>query len=315
MDSIYESMSEENIRDLRNKHCDERIFILGNGPSLNKTPLSSLSDESTMAMNNINKIYSSTNWRPDYYYLAQSPNHPEAPSDYNSKNYLLSNIKKDITCVLSSEYQPLIGHPTNCYFFEKFDLWGKNPLNYSSINEIKSMPRDQLYSFWSDNISHHIYNYHAMYGALQVAVYMGFKEIYLLGCDLGMEYQNPHMIFSTGMDPYRFEGTKKEFLNEVWNSRRFVSSIVNTLAMMTIKYNIGEKVTNKITNIDRSDHFSTNYIDSLSISDGVKSEKQIIKSHIVANKICKDKEVNIYNATVGGELEVYERVGLSSIIN
>jgi uncharacterized Rossmann fold enzyme len=43
-----------------------------------------------------------------------------------------------------------------------------------------------------------------MYGAVQVAAYLGFDEIYFVGCDFGMEYDNPNMVFESGLDPYRY---------------------------------------------------------------------------------------------------------------
>jgi hypothetical protein len=43
------------------------VFILGNGPSLQQTPLERLDDEYTIAMNKISKIYNKADWRPTYY--------------------------------------------------------------------------------------------------------------------------------------------------------------------------------------------------------------------------------------------------------
>src|SRR6478672_786737 len=52
---------------LKNKYRGERIFIIGNGPSLNKTPLYLLQDEYTMCFNRINLMYERVNWKPDFY--------------------------------------------------------------------------------------------------------------------------------------------------------------------------------------------------------------------------------------------------------
>jgi len=44
-----------------------RVFILGNGPSLKKTPFDKLKGEVTMAVNKIRLLYPHTDWRPTYY--------------------------------------------------------------------------------------------------------------------------------------------------------------------------------------------------------------------------------------------------------
>jgi hypothetical protein len=49
----------------RNKHLGETILIVGNGPSLNNTPLDKFKIPS-IGMNKINLIYDRTTWRPSY---------------------------------------------------------------------------------------------------------------------------------------------------------------------------------------------------------------------------------------------------------
>jgi len=49
------------------KHIGEKLFIIGNGPSLTYEILDSLKNETTIAMNNIAIAYPHTDWRPTYY--------------------------------------------------------------------------------------------------------------------------------------------------------------------------------------------------------------------------------------------------------
>jgi glycosyltransferase involved in cell wall biosynthesis len=57
------------LRDLRNRHAGERVFILGNGPSLTECNLSLLADEFTFGVNKIHLLFDRIDWRPDFYTL------------------------------------------------------------------------------------------------------------------------------------------------------------------------------------------------------------------------------------------------------
>lgn len=304
----------ESITDFAGLFEGERIFIIGNGPSLNKTPLERLDSEYTLAMNKVSRIYSNTDWRPSMYYFAMSPSNPEVPDDYFGKNYLSKNIKMGIPCFMPSQYQKIFDDSKNIYYFDKFHLWGHNPFHQATIEEVKKMPSDQIQSFWSDNISHHIYHYHVMYGALQTAIYMGFEEIYLLGSDLGMEYQNPHMVFEDGLDPYRFSGTKYEYIYKSVQNKNTVKSIINGVIMKLIQKFDQSDIIQDLIGSDNNDSMTQDYFNNLRIIDRSKHESEIRKSHIISKRIQKESNVNIYNATLGGELEIYERRELKNII-
>ncbi len=52
--------------DILKKYTDKPVLVVGNGPSLNKTPLAQLQDSHvSIGMNKINLIYEKTSWRPD----------------------------------------------------------------------------------------------------------------------------------------------------------------------------------------------------------------------------------------------------------
>ena len=60
-------------KDYKDKHKNERVFILGNGPSLNETDLNLLEKENTIAMNRISMIYDKYKyWRPTYYFFCST---------------------------------------------------------------------------------------------------------------------------------------------------------------------------------------------------------------------------------------------------
>ena len=311
VDIMIKNKSE--IESLKDKFAGKTLFIIGNGPSLNITPLEELNSEYTLAMNKISHIYSETSWRPSMFYFAMSPEHPEAPNDYSSENYIGKNINLDIPCFINSEYKSIVGEKNNAYYFDKFKLRGHNPFHQSSIKEINRMSVDQLQHFWSNNIKHHIYHYHTIYGAIQTAVFLGFKQIYLIGCDLGMEYTNPHMIFESGMDPYRYQKNAWRYIMESAKKGNLGRSICNATAMELI---LNLDFINRLEFLSKEDnkHFTSEYLDSIDIDDGIRVEKEIKKTHLAAKKICEKKGIKIYNATVGGELEIYDRKDIHSLI-
>jgi hypothetical protein len=52
---------------LKGKYVGKRAFLLGNGPSLNRTPLHLLAGEHTMCFNWFNLMYERLSWRPTFY--------------------------------------------------------------------------------------------------------------------------------------------------------------------------------------------------------------------------------------------------------
>ena len=60
------------IFDLKDIGIGKRIFLVGNGPSLNDMNLDLLENEYSIAMNRIELIYPKTKWRPTYYIFCSS---------------------------------------------------------------------------------------------------------------------------------------------------------------------------------------------------------------------------------------------------
>ena len=63
-------LSEEDaakLGEVRDRHLGERVFLLGNGPSLNKLPLEKLADEYTFGVNRIGLLFDRVSWRPSYW--------------------------------------------------------------------------------------------------------------------------------------------------------------------------------------------------------------------------------------------------------
>ncbi|QKE74317.1 DUF115 domain-containing protein [Arthrobacter citreus] len=157
-DSHYEQM-----KILKNSHSDQRCFIVATGPSLKVEDLELLKDEVTISMNSICLVFDETDWRPTYYGIQDvgvfnllQP----AIEKYNLKYKFISN---------SISKQKRV---TDGYF-----VFPLNLLNHM-------IPHKKYKTKFSDDAFKVIYDgYSITYSMIQLAVYMGFSEIYLIGVD------------------------------------------------------------------------------------------------------------------------------------
>jgi hypothetical protein len=304
------------LRHLRNQYEGERVFLIGNGPSLSETPLHLLSDEYTIGMNKINSIYGETSWRPSFYVVSWSERKIKREMNTHSDEFVKENIKLDIPCFLYEGNEERYGTKENIHYFDKhsWNVHHENKLYHAEGTEVDEWNAETCEQFWSYDVDEVVYIYHIMYAAAQIAVYLGFDELYFVGCDLGYEYQNPHMMFENGRDPYKY-GSARSFVSDSFRERELLSSLSNAVLYLSIR--AGLRPVNMaliyLLDFEDTDHFSSDYM--LRVIDRREDEKHIIKSHKLIKKICMQNEINVYNATVGGELEEYERVDITELIN
>lgn len=173
----------------KNKHINDRVFLIGNGPSLNETNLDLIKDEYSIAMNRVSLIYPKTEWRPSYYIFCSSNcHHPIWGNEWTK------SIRESIN-----------GEKTIPFIYRKYEKYiGSNPKIewIENITEKKPYPNGSIeISCFSENIVKRIDKTGTtMNLALQMANFMGFKEIILLGCDLGWVPDNG----KTNSDPNHF---------------------------------------------------------------------------------------------------------------
>lgn len=151
------------IAKLKNIHNGERCFIVATGPSLKIEDLDILykNHEKCISMNRIYNIFSKTKWRPDYYVI----------EDYKMIEDLAEEIAE-----LPLPYK-FVAEGPKAY-------WEQDKAKTSiKINMITGEFNDNNIRF-SKNVERCLYNGRTVtYACLQLAVYMGFTEIYLLGVD------------------------------------------------------------------------------------------------------------------------------------
>jgi hypothetical protein len=154
------------IRKYKNKHAGQRCFIVCLGPSLTYEDLELLKGEITFSMNNIVKGFHKTDWRPTYYGVQDIFAYGECQEFILKDNTLITFI---------SDFVVKRGYniPPRAIIFPH-SLYKHRTL----MSEIKPSTK------FSENAAALVYDgYTITYSLLQIATYMGFKEIYLLGCD------------------------------------------------------------------------------------------------------------------------------------
>lgn len=147
----------------KNKYAGQRCFLIGNGPSLRAEDLTVLHDagEITFGFNRVYNIFGQTPWRPTFY-ISQD------------EKMLFGCVDTVNALHLPSKLIPI-----------QLNWWHDISVDGAEYFNIIDQQVDNPAEFkFSDDISSGIYNSSTgMYTAAQLAVYMGFKEIYFIGVD------------------------------------------------------------------------------------------------------------------------------------
>ncbi len=161
----------------KNKHAGERCVIIGNGPSLNKMDLSLLKDEITFGLNRIYLGFDGWDFRPDYFVSVNSlvlEQHAE-------------EILEHIQAPKFISYHGLPYFPT-----DRDDV-----IFLQSLDE-PIFSRQPSQGVWE--------GYTVTYVAMQMAYYLGFSEVILIGVDHSFVDQGPANteVVSKGEDQNHF---------------------------------------------------------------------------------------------------------------
>jgi len=302
-------MSTTGDPDLAGAYEGERIFLIGNGPSLAETPLDALEDEYTMAMNRIDLIYDAVDWRPDFYICKRSQT---ATRDVFRESIELHLQLERTRCFLDESWEGELQSDSQTTFLRSGRPLNSKPQspNGLSVTELLDVSIDWLERFWSYDPLEIVYPFHTMYMTAQLALWMGFEEIYLLGVDLGLDTTN-YMIYNNGLDPNHYGGDAKGYLTRAYESGKLPSALLNGFAMKIMSSLIRSGLLRRVTGFTDG-HFASSYADHVIPPN---ANEELRKSHVVIKRICDANGIGVYNATPGGELEVYPRVDLLQVLD
>lgn len=160
----------------KNIHSGERCFIIATGPSLTMEDIESLKNEKTISMNSICKLYDKTDWRPTYFAVQD--------------NFVFNNIKDIIST--HKEVPVFISDNIRRRYKREKD-WIEFPTD--TMYHSYDMKIGKYYAKFSDDAYDIVYDgYSIAYSCIELAVYMGFKEIYILGADCTYLGEKEHFV-------------------------------------------------------------------------------------------------------------------------
>ena len=164
------------LKELKNKYDGKRCFIACTGPSLTISDLEMLKNEYVFGMNSLALIHDKTSWKPDFYGI-------EDPNVYRKLENAILNTDNGIV-FYSQELKKSFKIPEGAIPFYRDSSY-------------------HLYEFWHGNFFTHFSRdcyarvfdgYTITHSVIQLAVYLGFKEIYLIGCDCSYLGEKQHFI-------------------------------------------------------------------------------------------------------------------------
>lgn len=156
----------------KNRHKGERCFLIANGPSLKPEDLELLKDEICFGCNKIYYLYDKTTWRPNYYCIL------DIDYIYRYQDEIFKNIDTTIF--------------TN-------DVVAKNIKKENKRDKKIVYAKQIIYSDFKAYPNLMNYTYATKQGTIMsfcmaVAMYMGFKEIYILGMDNNSTTSGNHFV-------------------------------------------------------------------------------------------------------------------------
>lgn len=227
---------DEKIRTLYNSGKGKKCFIVGSGPSLTLDQLEAIKHEDCFGANRIYKMFEKTSWRPKYYVIQDR---------YDET--------KDVYDTLDVEY-----FFVSDFYWRAHGMKNPNAICYHinrTLRQTSNLP-------FSEDASKYIQAASTVtFTMIQLAAYMGYKEIYLIGMDhtyANVTNDKGVIIQKNNVKSHVFEDEKP---NEV----------VANIAYMEDAYR-------------------------------------------TARKYCEEHNIEIYNATIGGALEIFKRVNFWDIV-
>lgn len=230
------------LKKLKNSFEGKRCFILGNGPSLLQCDLSLLENEITIASNRNYLIWEKMGFIPTFFTVEDALVANNWSDEINS----LQNTFKIFPRDLSDDLQLSNDNGVYVKFIRDQTVFPSFSLDVSSK------------AFWGGTVS--VFN-------LQLAYFLGFKEIYLIGLDHSYTVKQ--------------SGDSIKLNSEQLNSDNYIHPSYMEKGKLMYSPNV----------------------------------ERMEMGYVKANEILKQNNVKVFNATVGGNLEVFDRVDYSKLFD
>lgn len=216
--------------ELKNKYTDRRCFIIGAGPSIAATNLALLNKEYTFVVNEFEKNPQYTILTPKFHIITDSDYFTEGGTEYwiNRFKEKDRHIPTDTIMIINLAARP---------FIQKYGLFKQHRVYYTGTQGIFT----NKFSF-NINLDRYVPNpKNSILMCLLAAVWMGFDEIYLLGCEhsflarpLGpnksLGFSHSYEGEASGIDITKKEISKK-YINSKLSNSNYEALMLNTLQL------------------------------------------------------------------------------------
>lgn len=165
------------LKALKGKYTGKRCFITCTGPSLTIEDLEKLKNEYVFGMNSICMIHDKTDWKPDFFGI-------QDPAVFVKLKDTLLNTDNGIVFA-PYEFRKFLNTPKDWIYFH---ISGAYHLYDRKYNE-------KFWSNFSDDCYVTVYDgFSITYSLIQIAIYLGFDEIFLIGADCSYTGSKQHFI-------------------------------------------------------------------------------------------------------------------------
>ena len=165
----------ERLRRLRDLHRGERVFVMGNGPSLNDMDLERLADEYTFGVNRIGLLFDRVSWRSTFWTVTDWRVGPQLRETYDELDGIIKFVPYRFRGVLPDDETTYWYHSRRT---------GPSLADQFEIDITRGIPSRGT----------------VLVTAIQQAFYLGFREIYLIGVDAS--YSIPDTVIQSGPDRF-----------------------------------------------------------------------------------------------------------------
>lgn len=213
------------IEQFKNKHLGEKCFVVATGPSLKTDDLEKIKGFYSFSVNTIFEVYKKVEWRPTYYVMLDPLLQRRLDKD-GTYNYDCFAIENSFLCSLNKKRSK--GEKNvylNINFLDHVYRYG--------ISSRFKYTDDLLYGFYD--------NYSVTQDSIVLAIYMGFKTIYLLGADNDYLGSKQHFDNNTNHGQlYNKLAVKAQKANDMGYD--FVSKIAKSHGVRVVNLTRGGKV-------------------------------------------------------------------------
>jgi glycosyltransferase involved in cell wall biosynthesis len=265
------STTGDDLSRFKDSKLGKRCWLMGNGPSLNEMDLSLFGGETVFCSNSAYLLFNRISWCPEFHVCVDTR--------------VLPDTRHEIA-------EMLIANPAMTGFYPSelaiYDGTGRTlntrlllpRLSNKYHFRLKNMQMDNLpRSAFSLDVNDHLCTPNTVTIAmLQLACYMGFADIMLMGCD---------------------------------TSYKLMDTVSQQGPVLADKE--GEKLFLTSTEDDDCNHFDPTYFGRGRQWHNPKVD-DMIRHYTYAKQILDEAGIRVRNATVGGNLEVFERVDYRQVL-